>query len=368
MNFFFVSMAVFDLSSWVMPREFGLKRDVPFRVKVTSQSFHDAYDVSTVFYDVFYDQRQQAVVVLAPRLLNLEPWVRALAVSLDGASVRDRVIRRGRKFDQLVFPTAQQPGRLEISMGSWQTSLAVQGSHLQHFEGTRVLCTVNKNNDLSWIGDWVTFHQRHHGANAVLIFDNGSTEYSVDELDASLAKIPGLKCRGVVSVPLPYGPSRGASRGLGRATYLQASLLNLARERFLSSASAVLSIDVDELVLPVDGCSVFDAAQASWLGMVSFPGHWRYASDTEQPRHRDHVWINDQNEACPPKYCYRPDSLLGRSSLGVHGLGWISWRLFPRASVFSFMHCRSISTSWKGLRQNPQVKLRRDVVLEKLFS
>jgi hypothetical protein len=145
-------------------------------------------------------------------------------------------------------------------------------------------------------------------------------------------------------------------------------LLNLARTRFLGRAKAVLSIDVDELVLPVDGRSVFDAAQASWWGMVSFPGHWRYASGSEQPVHRDHLWFNEQDEACPPKYCYRPDSLLGRSPLGVHGLEWISWRWFPRPSAFSFMHCRSISTNWKVVRQNPQARLQRDAVLESLFS
>ena len=51
---------------------------------------------------------------------------------------------------------------------------------------------MNKNNDLAWIREWATFHQRLHGTDTVILYDNGSTAYAVDDVIETLRSVPGL--------------------------------------------------------------------------------------------------------------------------------------------------------------------------------
>ena len=69
-----------------------------------------------------------------------------------------------------------------------------------------MLLTLSRNNDLRWIRDWVRFHVREHGADAVLFFDNGSTGYGPPEIEAALAGIGGVGRSVCVAAVFPYGP------------------------------------------------------------------------------------------------------------------------------------------------------------------
>ena len=53
------------------------------------------------------------------------------------------------------------------------------------FAGRNCLMTLSRDNALDWIRDWAAFHVREHGADAVLFFDNGSTDYRPEEILAA---------------------------------------------------------------------------------------------------------------------------------------------------------------------------------------
>ena len=122
---------------------------------------------------------------------------------------------------------------------------------------------------------------------------------------------------------------------------------------WLRQARAVLSCDIDELVISASGASVFDRARASRLGVVSFPGYWRFCDPAlEAPRHADHVFARtDRAKPCPTKYAWSPKGLLANWSLMTHCLESVPRRWVSGAPDLWFAHCHGITTRWKAGRE-----------------
>jgi len=338
---------IIEISSVCLPSSWGVERAIPLGVKVNQDHFYDGYDRSTLFYDCFFDADEKKIKIYAPSFLNFESHLkRFIPASEHGLPLR-WVIKKHRCFDVIEISVKVPPSALQVSFGDWKQSFKVQTDVRGMFAGAKVLCAVNKNNELKWIVDWVIYHQCNHGIEAVLIFDNGSNLYTMEELSAALSAVVGGDHVAVVSAPLPYGPSKGTGSGLGRAKFFQTAMLNLARDRFLARASGVLSIDIDELVVSRGEGDVFDALEKSWLGFILLDGYWRYPSSVLRRSHGEHFWQSSRNDDCPAKYCYRPGRGFGRFAVGVHGSLLFSRRLIPSVDTHYFAHCKFITTGWK---------------------
>lgn len=92
---------------------------------------------------------------------------------------------------------------------------------------------------------------------AILFFDNDSDRYEPRQIIETLDQIKGLESVRVLSVPLPYGPLGKPGTWAHRAKFLQLGMLNIGRIRFLSMCASVLCCDLDELVAPIPGSSIF---------------------------------------------------------------------------------------------------------------
>jgi len=49
-------------------------------------------------------------------------------------------------------------------------------------ENLLTLVTLQKDNPLQWIKDWIRWHNHMHGVGRLILYDNGSREYGYDEL------------------------------------------------------------------------------------------------------------------------------------------------------------------------------------------
>ena len=339
--------AVRTLSSLIVPPEVGLRRVPPPRTIVSGPEFWERYDRDTLLYDCFARPDLGEVIVYLPKALNFLPILKSSRYYIDGKKRVSPTFRHYRRFDKITFKVEFPATSLLIEGDGWSSNLTLQEAPLEKFSGKNVLYTMLKDPDLNWVSDWVKFHHRAHGANAVLIANNGSTRYTSGELQRAISSVSGIDCAEVLDVPLPYGPIAGVARSFGRTHFLQTAFLNLARDRFLAKSRAVLNGDIDELVIGKTGQSIFDATVNGW-GYITFPGVWRYAADTgSEVQHRDH-WLGDTSgPSCSPKYCIAPSSLFGRMTWSVHSLEMINRRLFSGGSKFHFLHCRNICTSWK---------------------
>jgi len=303
-----------------------------------------AYDCTTLWYDAFW--REGHVILVAPLLLNLWPALKRAEWHLDGVPANG--LRRSRfyRHEVLRIPAATPPRRISVTGADWSVETALSPTALDRFQGRNAIVTISKDNDLDWIRDFAQFHRRTQGAEAILFIDNGSTRYAAEEIDDTLADT-GVDAM-VVSAPRPYGPVVKLARSRHRVKFFRTAMLNLARLRFLSTARAVLNVDIDELVWS-EGGSVFDMAARNWFGLATFTGVWRDPAPdlNRRPRHADHVWERDSANPSPVKYAIAPGKLAGRFSWDVHRLeGWPLRSPFLRQDA-GYWHCSAISTGWK---------------------
>lgn len=354
------------LSGVRLPRKGPRRRDVrpPHR---QTPNYLSHYDVRTLFYDCVYQAEPQRFTLTCPRLLNLWPVLRD-GLRDEHGPLRGRLRRRQwLRCEQIEWQGTYRP-YLMIDYGGIREHFPVRQSLAPFFAGRNALVAVNKNNALHWIADWARYHQRAHGADAVVLFDNASTAYTLEAIRTTLEGIPGLTVVAVIASNYPYGPFDPSGRFDISPRFFQTSMLNIARRDMLSAARAVLSCDIDELVLPLAGSNVFDRTRQSVLGVTSFPGFWAYPEphqDGPQP-HEAHVFVKPGRPFGKTKWCVAPDRFYGRFGWSVHRFG----PFFPlsRQRDITFMHCRATSTSWKKDRRSALNGVRFDPGLHELVQ
>jgi hypothetical protein len=333
-----------SLDSIVVPAELGLARDPVHPGALSVASYSDYYDTSTLVYDRFVSGGY--LYLVCPKLLNFKPIL--LGAKVDGRTLRASEIQAYARYDLVKVPVAgRQQVRLEIpAIGfSGDCSLAED----RRFDGRNVLMTMQKNNRLNWIEDWVRSHVEHHGADAVLIFDNASDAYPAQAVADVLSRVNGVKESLVVTVPHKYGPHQAPYRGLAKTRFLQPALWNIARLKYLGACQASLFIDIDEIVISRSGRSVFDATVSSFWGYMPFRGEWwNSEADHSTITHADHKKEIPAGKPCPTKYCLSPHSPFWSRSLSIHKLESDWFKLFPPSSEFCYAHHRKITSNWKG--------------------
>jgi hypothetical protein len=209
--------------------------------------------------------------------------------------------------------------------------------------------------------DWVQFHARNHGANAVLLYDNASTKYAGEDLERSLKEaLPGFEIN-VVHWPYKYGP-QGFKGGWWDSAFCQAGAFQDARFRFLDSASSVLNCDIDELVVSENGESIFEITEKTRNGYTTFHGRW--ISNAVVGTHPDFSSPSDlrhgcfrylartEPASCPPKWCVVPRRCKLEEHWGVHKVSGGD-PVSSYSDSFSYRHFQSVSTNWKYQRVRP---------------
>lgn len=348
------------LSRCTIPAASGILRDPPRPAALRNHAYADQFDWDTLFYDVY--RVGQRVVFQGPPLLNLRAPLEQsdyFAQRRRGLFPRARLIERNRSSEYWVRDTANHIS-FDGPLGHF--SVPVQPNLSDRFAGRRVLHTLSRNNDIAWIIDWMRFYVMVHGADALLLYDNASTDYTTAQLREALTRaFPDLPCT-VVDWPFRYGPQGGMAGAVnGQPTewdsdYCQTGSLQHARFRFLTHARSALNVDIDEMVLSNRGRSIFDATEKTFGGFIKFEGRWVSATTPhgiarDSGRHGD-FWLLDAQETdyCPPKWCVVPKRAHPlRHTWSVHNL-FGTRRNRTISGEFAYRHMRGISKGWKENR------------------
>ncbi len=342
-----------ELSFVKVAEDCGVLRDAPLPPEFRDRAYNALFDFDTLFYDVY--RCGNYTVLQGPPLFNFQGHLEETAFHADFIRNGGVVIDRSSGVE-LWLKGGPPDIRIEGRLG--RVEVRVQPELGQVFRNKRVLFTLSKDNDVQWIKDWVQFHVRIHGADAVLLYDNASTAYGARELEAELERtFPGVTIR-VVNWPFRFGPRvwrrRDASGNERRISskFCQAGALQHARFRFLQKARSVLNCDIDELVLPSrTGGSVFRAAETSLFGAVHFRGRWigdAGAGRGEQvPRHADFARYDASDKAgCPLKWAVVPWRCTRAMTWSAHRVKGLE-NYFTRSSRFAYGHFSEITTNWK---------------------
>ena len=336
-----------------LPEGAALRREMPLPAARRDDRYVQRFDARTLFYDAFHEPGSGAITLVCPRLLNLWPALRD-GLLLDGKPAGRRLRRRVHlRHEVLRLPVAEGATpqlALRIAGGARPVQPGVSRHDL--FAGRNCLIAMQKDTPAEWIEDWARWHASAHGADAVLLFDNGSAGADLAALQARLAAVPGIAVARVISAPFPYG-DRAGGRFVVPSKFLQTAMLNLARLRFLGRARGVLSLDIDEFMQPLPAGTVFDAAARSPLGLVSFAGRWVHAAgDGPQPQRRHGLRTATGGLSANTKWCASPGRGAARLSWAVHRPGGALFPLSVRRGL-GYWHFHATTTGWKGGRLSP---------------
>lgn len=315
--------------------------------------------------------------LICPKLNNLTSSVRSAKWWIDERPTSLIRIRFYHRYDVIFLrASSRRVKQVTVVIGSWEGQSNVAQPQLQLFAGLNTVFTTQKNNRLDWITDFLRYHTHHHGLQGAILMDNGSTLYSPQSLQETLCQA-GLEATLVMSAPFKFGPRLPSTykNVVYEERYLIYALLNIARQRYLSKARAVLNCDIDELA-HTPKTTIFDLCVRNPLGFVALPVIWRYShpmdpDPTRQVVHR-FKHFSFFPKPCPVKYCIAPTGLTSYLPLSWDN-HWLSFLEFGNSFILrlfifhfvnrvlnfifkhfslifyrqhTFYHCFSTTTGW----------------------
>lgn len=305
----------------------------------------EAFDSDTLFYDAVRGPRDENMVLIGPPLLNLRYLVDEAEFTQIGC-FKETSIKNGGIFEmnccsEIWLEAPEISNQLRMRSNFLDLTMTVNPNREDLLLDRRVLFTVNKNNELIWIRDWISWHVSHHAADAVLIYDNQSSRYAPEELLEEIRRENGLEAIVIVRWPFKYGPQGYP----WDSAFCQNAAFAHARWSLLGRAKSILNCDIDELVVPVRGTNVFELCENS--GYIRIGGRWCYTtSDIAQtPRHSDHRHVSSSSHPCAAKWALVPTAIHPDMQWDVHRVRGLEH--FGISDRIKFWHFHSINTSWK---------------------
>ena len=360
----------------IMPNAFRLPMTHPSLMRdrlgafdQRSPGYDDRYDFSTLFYDCYLDEARGEIVLICPTLLNFTLLIQDTHFSTaagPAAPVSIRPLFRGSEVR--LRPVDSAPDSLFFRHPFFQGEVTIARPDFDRFRGLNAIFAISKNNRLAWIADWLRYYVTEHAAEALVLYDNASTDYEIADLQSTIAAVNGLKAAAIVRADFPFGPG-GTGKINFDSKFLHMTMVELGRRRFLRHARAVLNVDIDELVYSSIGESVFDATRAAENGYLRMGGNWAFALPTEggEIRHKHHAFRQrgrDRGVNC--KWCVVPDGALANHTWRTHRI--IS-RTDPVSQIFRFWHFRQISTGWDYARDALDTdQLKPDPILQETMA
>ena len=222
------------------------RREATRPLAFRGENFERDFDSTTLFYDAVQVSKSTVALFAPPSSTSRATSPRQLSLAAGGPQGTDeaprppRPIVAGHSRASRPDPGIERTGDLHVSVSPNESEM---------FRDRRVIFTMSKDNPIEWILDWVRFNRDIHGADAVLIYDNGFSAYDSATLSAALRSVPGIRCSVVMEWPFKYGPQGANSWDHWDSDFCQLGAWEHARWRFLQNARSAMNSDIDELVL-----------------------------------------------------------------------------------------------------------------------
>ncbi len=342
-----------SLSSWSLGLHSPVLRRPIRPLALRHADFEDKYDFHTVFYDCFWSADGKELRLIGPPLQNLADDLGMRIYAMPSGEQLTPVADSRAFIAGLRIRAPSTLHYLRIESAAGTAFVAPQPNLSSLFAGRRVVMTLSQNNELEWIRDWIIHHQRQHGCDAALVYDNNSTRYDISELKGCLASIPGITGL-AVNWPFRYGPFDGRhplTYELWEGHFCQFGMLEHARYRFLTTASCALNLDIDELVTCASGESICELTEKSSTGHLKFGGKWvetfrsSRTDPASKPLHRD-FWHRSsaRTQGCETKYAVVPSRVPDFAQFAVHDIyRHADSELQPGIEL---RHFKALNTNW----------------------
>jgi hypothetical protein len=352
-------------NGWRLPESLMLRRMPARSVKWRVNDFDKKFDDSTLAYDIAYIAERKMAYLSCPPFNNLLEKAKEMQVcsAESGLPCAFEVLEMNRHARVAIkIPSGTTAINISSELGS--VRLPVNTDENDFFKDRRVLMTMSKDNRIEWICDWIRYYRDVHQIDAVLLYDNNSTSYDMEDLRNAILGIAGIQAVCIVKWNYKYGP-QGFNGGHWDSDYCQSGAMENARWKYLQKAKSVINVDVDELVMPCEK-SVMEMVERSVSGYLVFQGKWviRTANDSigreKAIRHRDfsnvlitrlglQPWKSFPLFPCMLHKSPRKWAAVPHQIPEVHSIRNIKNRRKTDSRV-QYRHFRPINTSWNQNR------------------
>ncbi len=332
--------------SLLLPDDSQLRRGAAGPVEDYDPAYLAKMDEVTVFFDAI--RSGDEVTLIGPPFRNLLGTFEKVRVT-DSAGNSTDIALETQERPRGQFSTIPVSGEeVTISFPNWNPDVQITPTAAQHdlFAGKRVVHCISKNNALEWMRDWAIYYRDVHRVNAVTLYDNGSDEYTLEDISAVFASIDGIDVSAVVDWPFIFGPQAEP----WDSDFTHVGSFNDTLHRFLRDAEGMIQADLDELVLPVGGLDLFEALGQSDRGVIYYDGLWvenvRTDGKTDVlPRVYDQYKLKKKGTVSVPKYALAPAKLPADVHMTHHVVHGVERKEFDER--FQLSHFRAITTGWR---------------------
>ncbi|MGI9254729.1 MAG: hypothetical protein ACR2J8_13375, partial [Thermomicrobiales bacterium] len=240
------------LSPVVMDPRFGPVR-LPRKSPVgRGPRYERQLDRTTLLYDLFREENGETALAAGPALPRHFPGGEGIRIiCAECGQDCEREWRPGPNVHGDLFRIALHPhtSGVLVAFGGQVAARAVQPNLSGLLAGRRVLLSRAMNDDLTWLADRAWFHAFHHGFDAVIHYDNGSTAYTREDVARALQAVPGIETALVVDWPFNMWPRAAQDWPDYDEVWGENAIINHALHRFLRQAECVFWGDTDELLI-----------------------------------------------------------------------------------------------------------------------
>lgn len=332
----------------ILPNHSELYREPPRPHEKMGPAYLTRYDGHTLAVDVF--NAGDFVRMVGPPLLNLTAEMSNATITFDNYGCE---LFNWTDFHKISRARVQKRGSVEevtLSIGREVLKANVAGDDLSTFEGKNALITMNKNNRLENIADWARNFNLNHGINALILYDNRSYSYSLNDI-ADVLKGSGLDVVYLVDWPFKFG-NTGGKEQIWDSDFGIYMCWEHARWRFLQRANSVFISDVDEFPVSNSGASLVKLVEKSSHGVIAYPvknvpAVPREGLSPERVRlHSDYPYQNRKFGLFSKKIGYQPTRLPEDVQVGNHNFyGWDDETEYLE-NVVAY-HFRGIHYDWR---------------------
>ena len=230
-----------------IPASWGVKREprtpVAQRKEIITlgKSYDELFDWDILFSEAIQIGGGRIILVGPPlyelhRLIKFSDGEKELQhTSLDLTNVTVTMVESDSDTIYLEHPTE----RVEIPVGEI----------CHDFEGEGCIATMQKDEPMHWIKDWVQYYHIEHGVKGFVIYDNNSETYTVEELQAELDAMPyDIKVH-VVDWSMPFGPHTPT----WDSNFSQFTSFEHFKYKYAWCASYAINHDIDEFLVIKEG-------------------------------------------------------------------------------------------------------------------
>jgi len=389
-----MKISVYEPSSITLPEESPIHRIFPGQVDYTND---------TIFYDVFYKHDNSTIICAGPPLLNLKGALELQEISCNGKQLCYSCPTISKKYDLCNLIVIKVPRllrreltvQLSFRFNLFQKVVEISRNNPPVGENGKsllTLVTLQKDNPLQWIRDWIRWHNLMHGVVRLILYDNGSKEYGYEKLADILENKEDFQTV-LVNWDFPYNWNSWDSRMI-RGGWTQQGALNHCYLKY-GHCGWLLNLDIDEYLVAEDATSLrtyiktgtqyylpfrvrdvvgigperplaersfrdfsyyLETDQVSFQDFLRYPKHpqcWKYACQCNIP-----LWLST-HEVSHKGFNRLKFQFQVRLHSIIRCMGLIKLfnKIMPNNNsareIFRVYHFALLSTAWKGLPINP---------------